>query len=292
MAKIAAVILNYNDAQASVRAAGRIRGFRNIDRIILADNASTDDSRKTLEAYARSLEKNGSPDEKLRLVFNDKNGGYGYGNNRGVYAAEKEGCDTVLIANPDAVFSEKTVDKMAAALEDGTVAASGALIRGARYTDCAWPLLPFTGELAYAGPLTKRVFRRKISYPRAFFRMLPAPVGAVHGSLVLVKTEDFRQAGGFDEKVFLYCEEKILGRRLAMTGKKTVLTDAVYSHAGSETLRKDGMDAVQRQKLRQESERYYYRTYLQAGPAEMLLARMQQGIVLLETVIGEKLGKL
>lgn len=285
MAKIAAVLLNYNDGENTVKAAQRIRGFQNIDRIILVDNASTDGSRELLSKFA-------AQEPKAVTVFNDKNGGYGYGNNRGVDAAKKEGCEYVLIANPDAVFTERTVDRLADALKEEKAAASGALMKGARYTDCAWPLLGFWGELAYAGPFTKRLFRREISYPRVFFKMLPAPVGAVHGSLFLVKTADFCEAGGFDEQVFLFGEEKILGKRLAAIGKQTVLTGAVYTHEGAKSMKQGGLDAVKRQKERQKSERYYYKNYLQAGPLEMLIARLQQAIVLAETKLGTKAGKL
>lgn len=226
------------------------------------------------------------------MIINDRNGGYGYGNNRGADAAKALGCDYALIANPDVEFPEKTVQKLADSLKQEGTAVSGALMEGARFTDCAWPLLSLTGELAYAGPFTKRLFRRDISYPRAFFKMLPAPVGAVHGSLFMVRLDDFAEAGGFDERVFLFMEEKILGQRMASIGKRIVLTDATYRHAGSGSMKKAGLDGVKRQKERQKAERFYYKNYLNAGIAGMLLVRLQQAAVLLETKIAAKAGKI
>jgi len=326
MAKIAAVLLNYNDSDTTVKACDRLLGFGNIDQVILVDNASTDGSAETLKSYVKQtggtfppcrrsvpvdrkqprgtfpldrkqstgnvpIDRN-DPASRVTLILNDRNGGYGYGNNRGADAAKALGCDYALIANPDVMFTEKTVQKLADSLEKDNASVSGALMEGARFTDCAWPLLSLTGELAYAGPFTKRLFKRSISYPRAFFKMLPAPVGAVHGSLFMVNLKDFYAAGGFDERVFLFMEEKILGQRMAAIGKRVVLTDAVYKHAGSGSMKKAGLDSVNRQKERQKAERFYYKNYLHAGMFGMLLVRLQQAAVLLETKLAAKAGRI
>lgn len=318
MPKTAVILLNYNDGAAAVQAAERIRGFKNIDTIILADNASTDDSVRILEQYVRASAAlpdgrtrpaetvSGAPDPRdagepagrktasQELVFlqNQTNGGYGPGNNRGVEEAVKRGCEYALIANSDAVFTEETVEILQAALEEDSAAAAGALMEGRNPADCAWPLLPFWKELAFAGPLTGRIFRKSVRYPDGYFTSLPREAGAVHGSLFLVKTGDFMNAGGFDERMFLFCEEKTLGQRIAKIGKKIVLTGAVYGHAGSETLKKAGMSAVRRQKERQRSERCYYRQYLGAGPLRMLAVYMEQGIVLAETAAAQLFGRV
>jgi len=165
-------------------------------------------------------------------------------------------------------------------------------MEGKKKTDCAWPLLSFAGELAFAGPLTKRIFKKKVLYPEQYFESLPREAGAVHGSLFLMKTEDFIKAGGFDEAMFLFCEEKTLGHRIAKTGKKIILTDAVYGHAGSGTIKKAGMGAVERQKARQKSERIFYRRYLHAGALRMTAVYIEQFIVLCETAAAGVFGKM
>ena len=295
MPKTAVVLLNYNDGAAAAQAAERIRRFKNIDTIILADNASTDESPTLLSWYVRTAKtapaEAGAASAEVIFLPNSSNGGYGWGNNRGVEEAAKRDCAYVLVANPDAVFTEETLEKLQAALTQEDTAAAGALMEGRKHTDCAWPLLPFWKELAFAGPLTKRIFKKSVSYPDTYFASLPQEAGAVHGSLFLIKTEDFLKAGGFDEGMFLFCEEKALGQRIAKIGKKIVLIDAVYGHAGSETLKKTGMGAVKRQKLRQRSERYYYKNYLHAGTFQMAVARIEQFFVLLETAVAVLFGK-
>ena len=267
----ALILLNYNDPVSTLKAAERVRGFQKIDRVILVDNASTDDSVREFTGY------------DAELVVNKRNGGYGYGNNAGVKRAAELGCDIAIIANPDAVFTEDAVDIILTALSGADVAAAGALMKGKPASDSSWPLLSLRDEVLFACPILKRVFRNRVSYPKEFFRGLPKPVGAVHGSLFAVKTAEFLSAGGFDERFFLFCEEKVLGQRLQKLGKQVVLTHAVYDHTGSESMKHGGLSMVRRQKERQKSERLYYRQYLGATPLQMIGIRLLQLVVLAET---------
>ena len=41
---LAAVILNYNDAQTTIDAASRVGGFSCVDHVVIVDNASSDES--------------------------------------------------------------------------------------------------------------------------------------------------------------------------------------------------------------------------------------------------------
>lgn len=271
--KTALILLNYNDSEAVKKALERVQGFSSIDRVIIVDNASEESSRKELERVSGTV------------IWNDKNGGYGYGNNRGVQAAAEAGCELSLIANPDAVFTEETVEHLVSAFADTEVAAAGALMEGKPARDCAFPLLGFKDELLFSGPVLKRIFRRRVQYPASFFRALPKEVGAVHGSLLMVRNRDFLSVGGFDERFFLFCEEKVLGKKFRDAGKRTVLTKAVYSHAGSETMKKNGFRMVDRQRIRQDSEILYYKEYLHASKSGILAAKMLQAVVMLETRI-------
>lgn len=281
--KTAVCILNYNDASSAIELAERVRAFKNADAVIIIDNASVDGSGLVLKEYASGT--------GGRVIFKEteKNGGYGYGNNRGVMISEAEGCDFTLIANPDTVFTEDTLRGMLDALTCGSTAACGAVMEGKPLTDCAWPLLPVKEEMYFAGPVLKRLFRKRVLYPEEYFDKLPQKSGAVHGSLLLVRNKDFLEAGGFDEEFFLFCEEKVLGQRLSMLGKDTVLIDAVYSHKGSETMKKAGLSAVGRQRERQRSERLYMKKYLHADRRQMFLFRILQGAVITETVIASLL---
>ena len=49
MKKIGLVIVNYNDAKTTIRLLKQLKGFQNIDSIIVVDNNSTDDSYNQLK---------------------------------------------------------------------------------------------------------------------------------------------------------------------------------------------------------------------------------------------------
>lgn len=303
--KVAAVILNYNDADETIEAVRRIAGFASLSTIIVVDNASTDGSAERLKGWLREenhrflaeeeQEDDDDDDEaeqlhRYMLVKAEKNGGYGSGNNLGVqYAYEIAGADLVLIANPDAVFTEDCLRKVITCFEDEPNAAIVSVPsegRGGRpeWQLSAWPLRSFFGELFHGGPLLRRVLRHWLEYPEKMFSgKAPVRVDVVHGAFLMVDADRFMACGGFDENVFLYGEENILAFKTQDNGSKTMLlTDCTYRHKGSGTI-SASYNAVERQKLRQTSELYYFKHYLEISPAEQALAVLFQKLVLFET---------
>ncbi len=134
--KLAAVILNYNDAKGTVDAVKRIAGFSCFSDIIVVDNASTDNS-----ACEITVEIEKAQNSKLHFIINDKNGGYGFGNNAGVrYAYDKLGARLAVIANPDAVFEEALIVNMQRLFEqDKKAAAVGAVMLSNARISCKQP---------------------------------------------------------------------------------------------------------------------------------------------------------
>ena len=104
--RLSCVILNYNDAETTEKLVKQIADYNVLHQIIVVDNASTDDSLERL----KKLE--ADQPGRLHVLSADHNGGYGSGNNLGVrYAAGQGGATHVLIANPDVVFSEQSLDR-------------------------------------------------------------------------------------------------------------------------------------------------------------------------------------
>ena len=323
--KTALILLNYNDVPSLLSALERGLSLTGVDLCVAVDNGSTDGSlRKILDmANARADAKPADAgaasenvsirevyyDDRLCVVETGKNGGYGFGNNAGVRAAGEHGCGLALIANPDVVFDEKTVEALKDAMEDPGVLAAGAVMEGMTPEECAWPLKGFREELFASGPVSRRLYKKDIYYAPSDFsddfrkalsgkntesapRPKPVSVGAVHGSLVMVRTKEFLDMGGFDEEMFLFGEERVLGRKIAAAGGKVVLVPARYRHAGSGTMKKIGLDSVKREKERLKSEAYYFEKYLGADAEEMRRARRFQKVVLWETKIAARLGLL
>lgn len=269
--KINCVILNFNDAETTVDLVRLIHDYDYLEAIIIVDNASTDDSIDELRALQ---------DEKVTLITADHNGGYGAGNNLGVrYAMEHNGATHVVIANPDVVFTEKCIIKMAKMFENhpdaGIVAASvqdetiGTAAKG-------WRLHGFMGELLAMGPVSRRVFGKFLNYPKSYFKDKKAVyVDVVHGSMLMVSAQAFLECGGYDQNIFLYQEEAVLATRMRTAGYRTILLlNQEYQHQHSVSISKSYGSQMERQKLRHESAMYYMKQYLYINKVQEWFARL------------------
>lgn len=272
--KLGCVIVNYNDADTVSGLLERIRGYEVLEQIVVVDNASTDDSLEKLNQWHEA----GAG--KVTVIRAEQNGGYGAGNNLGVrYAAEQNGATHVLIANPDVAFSQQTLLRMLRIFEThpdvGVVAAS---MKDAQYQDLCngWPLHSFAGELLSMGPVSRRLFGRFLEYPESRFQGRKAAyVDVVHGSMLMVAADKFLTCGGYDEGIFLYQEEAVLGRRMKNAGFRTVLLlNCSYRHEHSASISKTMKSQMARQRIREESTLYYMQNYLHIHPVQEMVARM------------------
>lgn len=290
--QLSCVILNYNDAETTEKLVMQIADYDVLHQIIVVDNASTDDSLERL----RKLESdaNASQSCKVRVISADHNGGYGSGNNLGVRCGAEQGATHVLIANPDVVFSEQSLKAMLAVFarhpEVGIVTTR---IRDARFPDLknGWPLRSFTRELFSMGPVS-RLLGKTFDYPDSCFAGRSAVyVGAVHGSMLMVDTEKFLEAGGYDEGIFLYEEEQVLGRRMQNAGYRSVLLlNQHYDHEHSASISKSFSDAMKRQRLREESTLYYMKHYLHISPLQEQIAKLWFAGIRLEMQVAKLVG--
>ena len=100
----------------------------------------------------------------------------------------------------------------------------------------------------------------------------------------MVDAAAFLACGGYDEGIFLYQEEMVLGRRMKEAGRRTVLLlKESYIHQDSVSISKSISDALRRQRLREQSVMYYMEHYLGIGPARKVLAKIWFAVIRLET---------
>ena len=281
--RVSCVILNYNDAKTTERLVRNIYAYSVLDAVVVVDNCSTDQSFKQLCAVAKELDK-----QKISVIKTKKNGGYGAGNNAGIkYSYQVLQADYVVIANPDVEFSEETIIHLLRLFKNHpTLAAASARMKDPVYgrQKNGWLLLGFWGELARSGPLCRRIFRLFLEYREEYFHKKKAVyVDAVHGSMLMVDVLKMIQCGGFDEGVFLYQEETILGRRvLNLDYRMALLLTDSYTHHHSESISKTYQNIWERQKLRNQSAMYYYKKYLKINYIQELAAKIFFQIVHLE----------
>lgn len=275
---VSCIILNYNDADTTMRLVRSIRDYSSLDSIVIVDNHSTDDS------AARLKELNG---ERVHVISSLKNGGYGSGNNLGIrYAYSELGATHVLIANPDVMVSQETIQAMKEAfLTDKSIAVTAAVSVGQNGREglTGWKLTGLFFDLLDTGLVTRRLFRRWLSDnpgKRAFHITTPAGTercawaDAVPGSLLLADTDALMACGLYDENVFLYYEEKILGHQLKTKGYRTLLLlDRTYVHLHSVSIDKSVSSILKKQALLHKSKLHYYKKYLKINRFQELAAR-------------------
>ena len=273
------VILNYNDAETTVKLVNKISAYTCLRNIIVVDNCSSDNSWNALDAIRGN--------DKVVTIKTEKNGGYGYGNNYGVryaYGELKEAY--VLIANPDVDFSEECLCACIRALKrspDRAVASPVQLdIEGKRVRQYAWNLGPGLRMLLPSEFLLRHTLF-PLSCADVDFSKEEALVDCVPGSFLLVDAEKFLQVGGYNEDIFLYCEEITLSSRIRKAGWKTVLLPRqTYLHMHSVSVSKSIPKIVMQRKIQNESLLVYLKEACGYGAVRHCLAKWFLNFCLLE----------
>ncbi|MCD7907818.1 MAG: glycosyltransferase family 2 protein [Clostridium sp.] len=287
MNKISCIVLNYNDAHTTCGLVEELLGINCLDFVVVVDNCSTDDSWETLSAL-------GDGGGRLSLIRAEQNGGYGWGNQIGVdWAVDRLGADYVMVANPDIHVTESCILRVKEVLDQTErCGLASALVESPQGKPLLsyWTLLPLWKDLLDTGLITRRLFARRLNVPQERLKQGGLSgcrlVDAVPGSFFMLRADRF-PAGEihkvFDKKIFLYYEEKVLGRKLRAMGLTAALAlDCSYVHAHSVSIDKSVKKIGDKQRLLHESKLYYYREYLHAGPLKMAGARAFLGLVLAE----------
>ncbi|MBE6633152.1 MAG: glycosyltransferase family 2 protein [Ruminococcaceae bacterium] len=277
--KTVCVILNYHDAERVKDLALRLHGYSALDAIVVVDNASTDDSYEVFQGIA---------DERIHVCRTDRNGGYGYGNNFGVrYAAERLGAELALIVNPDVAFEEALVERLKSEFSEqarlGVASAIQRDIHGNEVARSAWRI-PRKWRYIFSTEFLLRHWGENFYYSLdELHREKTVDVDCVAGSLLMVSVEAFTACGGYDEEIFLYCEETVLGCKMKKMDYRTVIcSDVSYDHLHGVSIQKVFSAAVQRKKLLLKSHRLVLKRYLHGNFFERLVDRLVGAVSVLE----------
>lgn len=273
--KTACVIVNYNDAETTIRLLNKINNYRAIDYIIVVDNCSTDGSYSALEKYRT---------DRIIVLCDTGNKGYGAGNNLGIkYAKERLQCDVAIIANPDVIFTEECIEKIKYTFsENRDVAVVTALQMksdGTLFHDTAWDI-PSVSEYIFSSLF---FVGKLFSKPKEYNGNTQIAIDCVSGAFLAVDINKFLSVDGYDERIFLYCEETMLGIKLRNVGFKTLLlTNENYVHHHAVSTQKSIPDAVKRRSLLLNSRLFVLKEYMGASKTELFIAHCCYKIALFE----------
>lgn len=270
---ISCIILNYNDPETTISLVNSIVNYEILDSIVIVDNCSTDDSVSRLQALAGG---------KVHVISTEKNGGYGYGNNHGIgYAHGTLHASHVLIANPDVKVTEECIQAMKDSfLKISRLGIAAAVTRDGtgEVTLSSWRLNGLLGDLLDTGLITRRIFahwlndRPELKADSEKERYVY--VDAVLGSLFMADMNALMECGLYDEEVFLYYEEKILGFQMKKKGYGTILLlNQSYIHLHSVSINKNVKSILKKQAILHKSKLHYYKNYLGINRFQECLVR-------------------
>lgn len=285
------VVLNYNDSETTVTFVSKMKINSNIRKIIIIDNCSTDGSLQKL----RKLK-----DDKIDLVECPKNGGYGYGNNYGVrYAAKKYNSKYVLICNPDTYISEEGLSSIKKVLDDHEEYAFSTCImstNGIMANNTAWKIPNLWEQIGHNLIWPEKIFNLGYKYVPVFYENDTLEdtieVECVQGSLLLLRVSDFVNIGGYDEDVFLYNEENILGSKYKSSHKKGILClRYCYDHLHSVSINKSYSSFFAKWKLDYDSQIKFVRRYITNNMLSLIALKTSMIIRLITIIVRNKLQK-
>ena len=224
------VILNYNDGRVTRKLTDTVKDYECLDRVIVVDNCSTDDSYEYLHTAFRKSE--------VDVIKTPANDGYAVGNNFGIrYAINHYNPKYIFVANPDIAVGESTIRNMIHLMYDNPEYGVLAPIVNQGYN--VWNLPGFIGMIESLFLVWFNLDKKKIKDKLLKSTENIEPVGVVEGSFFLIRTEDYVSIDGLDERTFLYAEEIILAKRLEKIGKKIgVLPCERYDHLHSASIKK------------------------------------------------------
>jgi GT2 family glycosyltransferase len=215
--KVAVLIVNWNGGALLSRCLQSLaRQQRQPDRVVVVDNASSDDSLQIAAPHFGSA-------QLIRLT---ENAGFARANN--LAAAAAADADVLALLNPDAFPEPGWLAALIAAAERTPAAAAFASqIR----LDAAPDLLDGAGDSYH---VSGRAWRNAHQQPVSAGPASEIEVFAPCAAAALYRRSAFDEVGGFDERFFCYFEDVDLGFRLRLHGYRCLyVPGAVVSHVSS-----------------------------------------------------------
>ncbi len=225
--KVAVVILNWNGRSLMERFLPSVVKYTNKDiaEVIVADNASSDDSIEFLE--------NNYPD--IRIIQLDQNYGFAGGYNK---ALEQVEADYFVLLNSDVEVAEGWVEPVIEAMEkDKSIAAAQPKIKAFHHKDSFEYAGAAGGFIDYLGyPFCRGRILNEIEKDEGQYDSI-IDIFWCTGTALFIRSELFLQTGGLDEHFFAHMEEIDLCWRLNSQGHRLVcVPQSVVYHLGGGTL--------------------------------------------------------
>ena len=256
MEKIAAVILNYNSYKDTEQCVLGLKRQKEVDiTIIIVDNCShTPNELKELNRISHAT--------SSILLSASSNRGYNAGNNIGIKYAITKGFKYVLIANPDMIFNDSLyLSKLYSVIKkhyDIAVIGSDILTpEGHHQNPISFKEEHFFDNFSWIRnlifPHKEKSYNWNVLYTKSGI------CSSLNGCCLLISIDFLKTIGCFDERIFLFGEERILSQQVKKNKYKMYYygeVQAIHNHKQ----KKEG-NQWKRLKILRKSEMIYLKYY-------------------------------
>lgn len=272
--KTAFLIINYNDASTTLKLIDNIKNYECIDKILVVDNNSTDDSYDEIIKICN---------KKIAIVKNIANKGYGSGINFGVkYINNLYKKCRIIISNPDIEISkEEDIVKLLETFDEET-AVVAPIIKEHEDLNRGWKIpSPIQDALLNIIYIHKYLRPKLLFYEDKYYKKNIVDVEAVSGCFFIIDSNILEQIDYFDENIFLYYEENVLAHKLKQINKLLKINTKVFVfHNHSVTIDKN-INKIKKYKELKKSQMYFQKKYNNANPLEIFLLFITNKLTLL-----------
>lgn len=260
--KVALIVLEYNDARQTVKYVEKVSEYEVIDKIVVVDNNSSDESAMEILKEIES--------DTVAILQTEKNGGYSYGNNFGLKYLEDSGekYDYVIISNSDIDVEEEAISRCIHVLESDEKAAIAAPkmynSKNQPIRRSSWKKRTFALDVIHSTRVLELLFYKRLrdgEYRENEYSQDLLQVECISGAFFVAKYQALKEIGSFDENVFLFYEEDILAHKLNQKGYKTYsVNNTKFIHYESQTIGKM-FSYYSKMKQLYKSKMYYQKNY-------------------------------
>ena len=264
---IGMVIVNYNDYETTKRLLDNVKDYKVLKEIVVVDNKSTDDSLKKL----KKLES-----KKITIIDSGNNKGYSYALNVGCkYLIDKYKVLNIVISNSDIIIdSENDIKDLNSYISDENVIVGPTIIQGNdlnRGFKVPTPWQDIKQNIVFWG---KRVLANELNYPDNYYHKDISKVDTVSGCFFMISSKHLEDMGYFDEGVFLYYEENIMGIKTKKLGKNIIVcnnVDVIHDHSVSID---KSLKRIKKYDILKTSQEYFEKKYNGANKIELFFLKV------------------
>ena len=261
------VIVNYNDYETTKRLLDNVKDYKVLKEIVVVDNKSTDNSLEEL----RKLK-----NKKITIIDSGENKGYSYALNVGCkYLINKYKSLNIVISNSDIIIeSELDIKDLNSYISTKNVIVGPTIIQGNdlnRGFKIPSPWQDIKQNIVFFG---KRVLAKELSYPDNYYHKDISKVDTVSGCFFMISSKHLEDMGYFDENVFLYYEENIMGIKTKKLGKNIIVcnnVDVIHDHSVSID---KSLKRIKKYDILKTSQEYFEKVYNGASKIELFFLKV------------------